>query len=145
MKPRDRAVAYPFSTPLDDAVRILAYAEVRALFLACAGVPWSPISRTLHLIEVVASAGPLSTRVVACMQARLRDDSLAALRRQRPRWSETALTDAQLGSSLGLEEIFHEAGRIAHVHRSGDPRLLPGAVRLADTLVRHPARSRDGT
>jgi len=127
---------------VDETLAIVAYAEVRAIRLAWAGIrTWSPAIRARAAVAAAIRGGGTSD-LVARAQKLLRAESTALLDTQIGRcgpWPyDHALGGGQLGSVVGLEELFHDAARQAAVHRRDDRRLLSLAVGLAD-FVRNSA------
>lgn len=119
------------------AVQILAYAEARAIMLGWAGVrSWDPVLQTRAVVASVVRGprGDLVGRAQEALRAETRAVLDAALRRDGAWPFDRHLGPGQLGSTAGVEAIFHDAGRRAAAHRDGDPRLLALAVRLTDFL-----------
>ncbi len=124
------------------------YAEMRAIFLAWAGIrgwdpvthAWSTVRRALH--ECLRPGMP---EFLERAYAILREDSALALepalRRGGPQPYDADIGHGQVGSSQGLEETFHEAGLVSVFHRAEDQRVLSVAIRLADFALSYPIRS----
>lgn len=131
---------------MEEIVRALAYAELRAIMLAWAHVP------VRHPAELVRAAlDQLVGKVdavdghdltVAEFGQRLRDAIRAetasafgaAIAKTGPVPWQRSLAPGQLGEADGLELVFHQAGELAGRVRGDDSRTLSTAVALTDYL-----------
>ena len=130
-------------TLLEQAVAVVAYAEVRAVLLTWAGASWDPIVRARAAVrDVLAFGGDGgSAELVTRAQAAMRVDSRAMLEpiiARRGTWPfRRTLAPGQVGSSDGIEEIFHHAAIAAWRVRRDDPRTLLSAIGIADLIWDH--------
>lgn len=121
-----------------DALKILAYAEVRAIMLAWAGRPaWSPQDRARSTVLAVLAEGCGDKELVTVTQARLREESQMLLAHRHEPWPyDGRLGHGQLGNAEGIEKVFHLGAAEAWVYREKDPRMLSLAVSLAEIVRR---------
>mgnify|MGYP000959206663 CR=1 FL=1 len=144
-----REAAHPFATYTDveEILRTLAYAELRAVMLAWARVPArDPVELVRAAIDRVLAAAPrISTCFGETLRDALRSETAAAfdqaIRKAGPIPWQRSVAPGQVGEAAGLEIIFHEAGEAAARIRANDPRMLSIAVALTD-YVREHARAR---
>jgi hypothetical protein len=132
---------------VEQTLAIVAYAEMRAIFLAWAGVRgWDPAPRVWCAVRQVLAEGGELVSIQARAQSVLRDESRMALESARRRagpWPfDRTVAYGQIGSLDGLEESFHDAAMRASSHRADDPRLLALAVSLADFARQWPPRTK---
>ena len=119
---------------------IVAYAEVRAIMLAWAGVlREDPIALARRALNVVFRARALRHLSASAfgddVRAALRWMTAATLYRAGkrlgpPPWD--TLGDGQIGDVAGLEPVFHAAGCAASDVRANDPRIIVAAAALLD-------------
>jgi hypothetical protein len=138
-------------TSVEEMLRTLAYAELRAIMLAWARVPVrAPADLVRAAIDTTLDAGAPPNSWYApifgqCVRDTIRtetaDAPLHAARKAGPVPWARPLAPGQHGDSEGLELIFHEAGEIAGRVRAHEPRSLSTAVGLTD-YVRANARAR---
>ena len=128
---------------VDQMTAVAAYAEVRAVMLAWASVlDWDPVVQARAALAQVLDATPAHPDhlLVFAAQDQLRQDSNARLGPVFPgvrSWPWDAPCGAgQIGSLAGLEAVFDHAGRVAALHRDGDPRMLSVALELAAHVER---------
>ena len=129
-------------TLLEQAVAVVAYAEVRAILLSWAGARWDPITRAWAAVrDVLAYGGDAAADLVPRAQAVLRTDSRAMLEpiiARRASWPfRRTLAPGQIGSTDGVEQIFHRAAADAWVVRRDDPGTLVAAISLSDLIWKH--------
>jgi len=130
-------------TLLEQAVAVVAYAEVRALLLTLAGARWDPISRArsavLDVLEYGGDSG--AAELVTRAQSALRTDSRAMLEPiadRRGAWPfRRTVAPGQIGSVHGLEQIFHRAATHAWHVRRDDGATLLAAIDLSDLIWNH--------
>jgi hypothetical protein len=125
---------------VEQMLSIVAYAEVRAVLLAWAGTrSWNPALRARSAVASVLAEEGATALPVRAME-RLRHESQAllapALRRQAPWPFDQAIGAGQIGTTDGLEQIFHAAGKVAAAYRGNDVRCLSLAVSLAELVRR---------
>jgi hypothetical protein len=137
-------------TLLEQAVAVVAYAEVRAILLSWAGARWDPIARAWAAVrDVVQYGGAVATDLVPRAQAVLRADSRAMLEpiiASRGVWPfRRAIAPGQIGSVDGVEQIFHRAAADAWQSRRDDAGTLVAAIGIADFIWNHLAESRRPT
>ncbi len=138
-------------TSVDEMLRALAYAELRAIMLSWARVTVrSPADLVRAAIDAAMTATPpakgwsarvFGQRVRNTIRSETSDALLHAARKAGPVPWDRPLAPGQHGDSEGLELIFHEAGELAGQIRAHEPRSLSTAVGLVD-YVRARARVR---
>lgn len=121
---------------IEQTLALLAYAELRAILLAWAGVrTWDPAMRSRCIVARLLAeggVGDLTARAQAALRAESQALLVPAILRAAPWPFDKIIGHGQIGSTDGLELIFHAAGRCAAAYRGNDPRLLSLAVSLAD-------------
>ena len=125
---------------VDQTLAIVCYAEVRAVLLAWAGLrSWDPAMRARSVVATLLAedaADELAERAVMMLREESQVLLQPVLRRTAPWPFDKTIGHGQIGSTEGLEAIFHAAGKVAPAYRGNDVRLLSLAVSLAD-FVRH--------
>lgn len=121
---------------VEQMLAVVAYAELRAIFLVWAGIrTWDPAIRARGCVARALADG-VAEDIVEQAQGLLRDESRAllgpAIVRMAPWPYPQVLGHGQIGSTDGLEATFHAAGKLAAVHRGNDPRVMSLALSLAD-------------
>lgn len=133
-------------TDVEEMVRALAYAELRAIMLAWARVPVLHPSELVRvaidrLVAEGSSAVAFGQRIREAIRAETSSALMAATARTGPVPWHRPLAPGQLGEAAGLEVVFHEAGELAGRVRGNEPRVLSTAVALTD-YVRSRRRAR---
>ncbi|MCL4225595.1 MAG: hypothetical protein KJZ91_14130 [Myxococcales bacterium] len=133
-------------TDVEEIVRALAYAELRAIMLAWARVPVRHPSELVRVaIDRVVAEGACARgfgqRLRDAIRAETASALMEAIGRAGPVPWHRPLAPGQLGEAAGLEVIFDEAGELAGRVRGNDPRVLSTAVALTD-YVRSRRRAR---
>jgi hypothetical protein len=117
-------------------VRTVAYAEVRAVMLAWTGTrSWNPALRARAAVARALAEGAgaeLPERAQQLLRGESQELLAPALRRAAPWPFDQTIGCGQIGTTDGLEQIFHAAGKIAGAYRGNDVRCLSLAVSLAD-------------
>jgi hypothetical protein len=131
-------------TDVEDILRTLAYAELRAVMLAWARVPSRHPSELVRgaidqrLAEASTTAAFSSGSFGEMLRETIRSETAVAFveaaRKAGPVPWQRTLAPGQLGEASGLEIIFHEAGEAAARIRANDPRMLSVAVGLTEYI-----------
>jgi len=129
-------------TSVEEMLRSLAYAELRAIMLSWARVTVrAPADLVRAAIDATMAGTPpakgWSARVFGQrVRDTIRSETSAALqhaaRKAGPVPWDRPLAPGQHGDSEGLELIFHQAGELAGQIRAHEPRSLSTAVGLVD-------------
>jgi hypothetical protein len=133
-------------TDVQEIVRSLAYAELRAIMLAWARVPVRHPSELVRaaIDRVVAdgsSTRAFGQRIREAIRTETSRALMAAIAKTGPVPWHRPLAPGQLGEAAGLEVVFHQAGELAGRVRGEDSRVLSTAVALTDYVrSRHRAR-----
>lgn len=138
-------------TDVEQLVRALAYAELRAVMLAWARVPVRhPTELVRGAIDAIVSEvetpgcelpDGFGQRIRDAIRAETASALMEAIVKAGPMPWHRPLALGQLGDAAGLETVFHEAGELAGRVRGNDPRVLSAAVSLTD-YVRSRGRAR---
>ena len=129
----------------------VAYAEVRAIMLAWAGLlREDPVALARRAIDAVLRAGrryPSARTFGEAVRGSLRSMTAAPLYRAArrlgaPPWD--TLGDGQLGDVAGLEFAFHLAADAAAIVRAKDPQVLAAAAARGDDVRTRLAPERKG-
>lgn len=142
----DLANALASFSDVEEIVRALAYAELRAIMLAWARVPVRHPSELVRaaidrLVAEGSSTIAFGQRLRDAIRTETASELMAAIAKTGPVPWHRPLAPGQLGEARGLEVVFHEAGELAGRVRGSDPRVLSTAVALTD-YVRSRRRSR---
>jgi hypothetical protein len=138
-------------TDVEEIVRALAYAELRAIMLAWARVPVRHPSELVRgAIDRVVAEGACAAGFGQRLRDAIRSETTSALleavAKAGPNPWHRPLGSGQLGDADGLEVVFHEAGELAGRVRGNDSRTLSTAVALTDYVrTRRRARPARGT
>ena len=138
-------------TLLEQAMAVVAYAEIRAILLAWAGARWDPVSRTRAAVRNLLEYGgdTVASELVPRVQAALRTDSramLESLAAGRGAWPfRRTVAPGQIGSLDGIEQAFHQAAADAWRLRRDDAGTLLAAIGISDLIWNHLAATRKGT
>lgn len=140
----------PSFTDVEQIVRVLAYAELRAIMLAWARVPVRhPAELVRGAIDATvaevgagaAAAAGFGQRLCNAIRGETERTFRAAIAKAGPPPWCRAIGPGQLGEPDGLEAVFHTAGLLAGDVRGDDARTLSIAVALTD-YVRSRRRAR---
>lgn len=125
-----RGGGYPF----EQAITILAYAEMRAILLGAAGNDrWNPALRARAAVAAAISSGATANLVDRSLTT-LRQETADLLGTARRYTSSEYIIRGQLGGIAGIEAVFHVAGKAAGPHRATDGRMAQIATSLSDFI-----------
>lgn len=125
---------------------VVAYAEIRAIWLAWAGTrSWNPAMRARAAVARALAEGVAAVELADRAQQILRGEShdvLLSANRRTPPWPfDQTIGCGQIGTTDGLEQIVHAAGKIAGAYRGNDVRCLALAVSLSDFVRSYDQRA----